>query len=145
MTKLTANPLIIEWHICLGHDQPAHTLLTVSRGKFVSQLGSSCLTQQNLQELCFVFRVRNHDLVHICSQRVFVGHGGILPGDTSAIRYRPGSRRGLLVDVDPPWLKRSVCSRQAVRFNHLIAISILVDARCRFDLWRIGESVISER
>jgi len=63
-TALTRHdPLIVERHIFLVHNQAANAFLTVPGGEFVTQFGSSCLSYQNLDKRLIVVSVGYHDFV----------------------------------------------------------------------------------
>ena len=72
------DPLIVEWHILLVHDKPTDPFLTVSGGELVTQLGSSRLPYQNLDERLIVVSVGDHDFINVTSDGRFISHWSVL-------------------------------------------------------------------
>ena len=145
------DPLVIERHIFLIHDQPTHTLLTMPRRKLVPQLWPPCLADQNLDQGLVVFGVTDHHFIDVPGQRGFISHRRVFIWDRRGLTGEcvvVGVRRRLLVHVDVPRINPFPNTGEPVQLNDIILFlnrAILVE-RCiresvetsdRFRNWKI--------
>jgi hypothetical protein len=133
--SIRVNPLVIEGHVLLIHNQSANTLLSVPGRKLVTQLWPSRLPNEDLDEHLFVVRVTDQNFVDVSGDwglvskgRVSVGHRSGLAGE--GVVRRVGWR--LFIDVDVAWVNALADTSETVQLDDVVLfrdVAILVQ-RC---------------
>lgn len=74
MTYIRADTLFVERHVLLRDDESAHSLLSVSRREFVSELRSTRGSHENLDEEVVVLIAGQQNLVDVGVLGALVAH-----------------------------------------------------------------------
>jgi hypothetical protein len=101
--------LVAERHVFLRNDETANTLLPMPRRELVTELRTTSLTDEDLDEELVVVAVSEHDFVDVASDRSLVRERSVLEGgrhrgDGGVVAVIVSVRGDLLVEVDVSWV-----------------------------------------